>query len=44
LGCDEAQAGCSDDAGCSTSGKVTLPTGRIFGLLIICIGGLIRRR
>ena len=44
LGCDEAQAGCSDDAGCSTSGKVSLPTGRIFGLLIICIGVVVRRR
>jgi hypothetical protein len=44
LGCDEAQAGCSDDAGCSSAGKISVPTGRVFGLLIIGLGVVIRRR
>ena len=44
LGCDEAQTGCTDDTGCSTNGKVTLPAGRIFGLLLVLSGALLRRR
>ena len=44
LGCDEAQAGCSDDTGCSTKGKISLPTGRIFGLFLVLFGALLRRR
>lgn len=43
LGCAEASAGC-DDSGCASSGKIRVPTGRIFGLMVILLGALLRRR
>lgn len=43
LGCDDASAGC-EDSGCSSTGPIRLPAGRILGVLFIVLGALIRRR
>ena len=43
IGCDEVSQGC-DDSSCNQGGPVKIPAGRIFALLLVCIGFVIRRK
>jgi hypothetical protein len=43
IGCDEVSQGC-DDSSCNQGGPIKIPAGRIFALLLVCIGFVIRRK
>ena len=43
IGCDEVSQGC-DESSCNQGGPIKIPAGRIFAVLLVCIGFVIRRR
>ena len=43
IGCDEVSQGC-DESSCNQGGPIKIPAGRIFAVLLVCIGFVIRRK